>query len=796
MTHLILSVQEPLSSAATVELRCDDSIPHIDSPPFILTSNRLELIESLAALTPAYLDIPAHAPFELFTSVRTKFPNQKIIASFHDYAKTPHDLGSIYNELRKLPCDVIKIVTHAESSLDGLRMLAFLQKMSGTFPLTAFCMGEKGTFTRILQPLYGSFSSYSCLDNQQTAPGQLSHTDMEHIYRFSTLSPSTRPYALIGKPLDHSLGHLLHNATFSRMGQDAIYVKIELEKHEAHTALSYFETLGFQGLSITMPLKQAFFEKPYNTAVRKHNRWDFHNTDGSGALDYLGNVENKSMLIHGAGATAEAIGEEAIRRGAAVFIHNRTYEKAEILAKKIGAKPVQELISADCIVNATPAPVAGPVLLDVNNKTSSGQGMWLRQGAKQQALWHACHNPLHLPPSKSQTLRAILFASLATGISTIENPLESPDTEAMIAACKAIGADISQHNNTLSIQGIGSKRALSASTLDAGNSGIVLRFMGAIGALFTTPFTLSGDASMLSRRSCRALIDGLTQLGASVTSQNGHAPLTIQGPIRPGTAHIAGEDSQPVSALLIAASLLNAPTRIIVHNGGERPWVELTLDWLRRQKVIIEEETPWTFVVHPVDSFSPFIYRVPGDLSQLSYLVAAALITPGTTLIHDVNLQDLQGDKIILTILQKMGAIFSTQGTTLSIQGPQILHGIDVDINDCIDMVTILATLSCYATGTTTIRGASIARDKESNRLASMTEELQKMGASIQETSDGLIIQHSPLHGAALTSHNDHRVAMALAIASLFAKGPSTISQTDCIKKTYARFFLDLERFL
>lgn len=791
MTHLVLSTYEASARDVPIELRCDETIPPFSLRPFILTSKNLELIPLLAERAPEYLDIPSHAPLALFRDIRERFPKVKIIASFHDYEKTPGDLDALWEEMRQLPADALKIVTHASSSLDGLRMLAFLQKRSDAFPLTAFCMGEKGVFTRILQPVFGGLMSYCCEEEKIVAPGQLSIDEMEKTYHFHTLSRKTAIYALIGQPVSHSFGHRVHNALFEKRGEDSVYVKIELARDECPEALQLFSELQFQGLSITMPLKQVFFEEPYNTAVHKGTRWEFFNTDGSGALDFLGDVTQKKVLIYGAGATAEAIGREAKKRGADVFFHNRTKSRGEALAQKIGAQFIEEPFSSDFTVNATPVALASPVSLDVNLTSDTGKEMWLRQAAKQQALWRSGRKCIQLPPSKSQTLRAILFAALADGVSTIDNVLDSADAAAMIAASQALGAQIEKKERTLIIRGIGKKRTILHERIDAGNSGIVLRFVGAVAALFSTKITISGDASIKTRRSCKPLIDGLQQFHAKVSDH----PLTVQGPIQSGAITIDGEDSQPVSGLLIAASLLENSSTITVHNGGERPWIELTLDWLRKQGVTIQEKNPWTFEVAPVASFSPFRYSVPGDLSQLAYLVAAALITTGKTTLLNVDLNDLQGDKVILSIFEKMGASFSIDGTTLEIVGPQMLHGIDVDINSCIDMVTILAVMGCYATGETRIRGASIARDKESNRLEAMVTELKKMGATIQETEDGLHMCHSKLYGAALYSHNDHRVVMALAIASLFANGPTTISGIECIKKTYPEFFLDLECF-
>ena len=243
---------------------------------------------------------------------------------------------------------------------------------------------------------------------------------------------------------------------------------------------------------------------------------------------------------------------------------------------------------------------------------------------------------------------------------------------------------------------------------------LYLRFLGAISGLFPEEMVITGDDSMKERRSCSALLDGLTDLGATVTSCEGRAPLSICGPIHAGRCEIDGEDSQPVSALLIATSLLPGMTEIRVRNPGEKPWVMLTLDWLAKMGVHIEREGFSLFRVHGVSEFQPFEYEVPGDLSALAYPLSLALVTDADLTIQNVDLDDLQGDKKILSIYEKMGAEFliDKQNKTISIKGPQVLHGMEIDANDCIDMITILAVMGTFAEGVTSIHNARVARDK------------------------------------------------------------------------------------
>lgn len=400
---------------------------------------------------------------------------------------------------------------------------------------------------------------------------------------------------------------------------------------------------------------------------------------------------------------------------------------------------------------------------------------------------------LALPPSKSHTLRAILFGSLAGGTSHIENILDSPDTDAMILACQTLGARIKRHDSSLQITG-GINRDLKTAYIDAQNSGIVLRFMAAVCALTGAVATVTGDESCQTRRPCKPLLDALGQMGSRTFSHNGLAPFTVQGPIHPCKVVMDGQDSQPVSAIMIAAAMLVGTTEICVLKSGEKPWLALTLDWLKRVGIEAQETAKDCYTVEGRGEIASFCYRVPADLSSLAFPVALALITESELVIEDVDLSDVQGDKELLAILERMGARFVFGDKTISIKGPQKLQGCAIDCNDCIDALPILAVLGCFAEGTTRLYNAAIARKKESDRIAVMKLELTKMGACIIEHVDGLSITKSDLHGASLDSHKDHRVAMSLAVAALGARGKSHLAGAECVNKTYKNFFVDIER--
>ncbi|MGZ3633293.1 MAG: 3-phosphoshikimate 1-carboxyvinyltransferase [Parachlamydiaceae bacterium] len=400
-----------------------------------------------------------------------------------------------------------------------------------------------------------------------------------------------------------------------------------------------------------------------------------------------------------------------------------------------------------------------------------------------------------IPSSKSQTLRAILFASLAQGKSTIYDYLPANDTQTMIQACRQFGAILNVCNNHIEIDGTNGKIGPIHTPIDAGNSGIVLRFCSAVSALGTSPITITGDYSICHQRPMQPLINALHQLNVSAISlhDNGYAPVRIQGPIHPGKVEIDGKDSQPVSALLIASAFTNGPTEIQVENPGEKPWVALTLEWFDRLGIPYETHDFNRYNLGGNASYQGFNYRVPGDFSSAAFPIAAALITQSDITLKNINMDDSQGDKALISCLQEMGAaiVIDSERHELHIKKSPALKGVEVDINDFIDAITILTVIACFAEGETRIYNASIAKQKECNRIHCIASELRKMGADITEHEDGLTIRRSFLKGATVHSHEDHRMAMSLTVAGLGAIGETTITSVECISKTYPTFLSD-----
>jgi 3-phosphoshikimate 1-carboxyvinyltransferase len=397
-----------------------------------------------------------------------------------------------------------------------------------------------------------------------------------------------------------------------------------------------------------------------------------------------------------------------------------------------------------------------------------------------------------VPPSKSHTMRAVLFASLAAGQSVIHNYLESPDTTAMINACRLLGAKITLEPDKLIIIGTAGKLQVPDEIIDAGNSGQVLRFIGALAALIPGYTVITGDASIRHKRPVQPLLNAIEQLGgfAVSTKNDGHAPIIIKGPIEGGYAELSGEDSQPVSGMLIAAAFLPGETEIKVHNPGETPWIDLTLYWFKRLGIQYQRNDYSYYKVNGKTQLAAFDYTVPSDFSSAAFPIVAALITGSKINLTNIDMQDVQGDKAIIPALQSLGALinYNEEQKILTVEkSPQLIGG-NININDYVDAITILSVLGCNVSTPLQITGAAIAKQKESNRIAAITQELNKMQGQAQEQTDGLLVMPKKLIGTTVESYHDHRMAMSLAVAGLTEEGTTVINDVDCVAKSFASF--------
>jgi len=400
------------------------------------------------------------------------------------------------------------------------------------------------------------------------------------------------------------------------------------------------------------------------------------------------------------------------------------------------------------------------------------------------------------PPSKAYTHRMLIAALLANGTSKISNPLVSDDTKATLRAVKALGAETELLENCWTIRGAELLKT-PKNPINCGESGATLRFMIPVAAL-ASGSTIFTFGSSLERRPIAPLLKSLKQLGAESNLQLKEGTSLVRvhgGGIRGGKTAIRGDiSSQFISGLLFACPKAKEDTEIAVTTPLEsKSYVQMTMEILTKHGIKISASNDFTQLKIPSNqNYNPCNHEVPGDFSSAAFLLAAASVTSSRVKVKNLDYHSIQGDRAILDILEKMGSKVRADDKSIEVEGGQ-LNAVDVDAKDIPDLVPVCAVLSCYAKGTSKIYNAKRLRYKESDRLSSLHAELKKMGAEIQVKEDSLIIRGPcAMHGATINSHNDHRIAMACAIAALEAAGETKIQNSECINKSYPKFFNDL----
>ncbi len=395
-----------------------------------------------------------------------------------------------------------------------------------------------------------------------------------------------------------------------------------------------------------------------------------------------------------------------------------------------------------------------------------------------------------IPGSKSHTIRGVIMAALAKGISKLENPLDSADTQAAFGAVQALGGRIDvSHPGIWIIEGFGRYPHPPKGPLDMLNSGTSTNLIASVAALGDFEVIIDGDPS-IRKRPCQPLVDALRQLGAEALSikANQCPPLRIKGPLLGGRAEVDCRSSQYVSSLLIACPLLPEDTEIRVHNLCEAPYIQMTLDWLKALGVQWEQQGYELFRVPGRQDYRPFTRSVPADWSSATFpLCAAAMIEDSDCLITGLDIEDSQADREVLDHLKKLGADIDLNKQGIRVRGRK-LQGAELDLNNTPDALPAIAVTACAAKGITRIKNVAHARIKETDRLQVMAQELNRMGARIQETADGLIIEKSQLKGTCVQGHHDHRVVMALSLAGMMAEGVTRIDTAEAVGVTFPNF--------
>ena len=405
------------------------------------------------------------------------------------------------------------------------------------------------------------------------------------------------------------------------------------------------------------------------------------------------------------------------------------------------------------------------------------------------------HGNVSTPSSKSHSIRGLFFALLAAGESTLQNILSSDDVSDALNVSRQLGALINEENNHLKITSGGPPFTTISDVIDTGNSGITTRFILPLLGLRENahqPILLNCGEQMRARP-IKSLVKALIKLGMHIRylEHEDQLPIEVSGHLRGGCADIDGLTSQYLSALLIALPCASSDSEIRVTNLHERPYVEMTLSWLKKQGIIFAHEHVDNldiFYIRGKQRYTKFSTTIAGDFSSASCLITASALTEGSVVLQGLDMEDPQGDKRLINILQEMGAKIVVEADRLCIHGGEQLIGINIDANDIPDLVPALAVMGTYAKGKTEIRNVRQARIKETDRIHSMTEGLKRMGAKIKEHDDGITVYQSHLHGALINGYGDHRTVMAFTVAGLLAEGETTINEAEVINKTFPQF--------
>ena len=401
------------------------------------------------------------------------------------------------------------------------------------------------------------------------------------------------------------------------------------------------------------------------------------------------------------------------------------------------------------------------------------------------------YGTVSVPASKSQTIRAFLLAAFSKEKSIIRHPLLSADTLSAISAVRALGAEVtfSSDKETAYVDATGMK-AGSPLLIDAGNSGTTEYLLLPMAASLGTGITITGD-SQLRSRPVGPLAGALRDLGVKVTESGGKPPVTVCGPIKGGSTVIECRSSQYLSGLLLGAPLGEGDTRIDCSLLYEKPYVTLTLGWLRRQGIEYTISDDYEHAaVKGGQRYHGFDERISGDWSSASFFLAMAAMAGTSITVSGLDRDDPQGDRMILSILEKMGASVAWEGSDVTITGPEMLHGGTFDLNAIPDTLPILAVTAACASGTTRLTNVPQARIKETDRIACMRENLTALGVECEEEEDGLVI-HGTGHvgGGSVRGFGDHRIIMALASLSAGAEGTIGIDDEKAAEVTFPSFF-------
>ena len=395
------------------------------------------------------------------------------------------------------------------------------------------------------------------------------------------------------------------------------------------------------------------------------------------------------------------------------------------------------------------------------------------------------------PCSKSYAQRALAAALLSDGETTLSNIELCDDTRYAMNVITGLGASVRQTGPTEYV--IRGGLAPITDTINTGESGLATRLFTPIAALCDRRMTITGTGTML-RRPIGMMIDPLRNLGVQVRS-NGYLPITVQGPLRGGETDV--EDyvsSQFLTGLLMSLPLAEGDTILHVEQPNSLPYLAVTVDLASKFRIRMEHNGFREFFIPGGQHYHPAKLHIEGDWSSAAFMLVAGAIA-GEVTAKRMNTLSLQADLAIIQALTKAGAVIITTPDEITVRKRE-LTGFDFDATQRPDLFPILAVLGANCEGTTHIRGVNRLVYKESNRAEAIVSEYTKLGMDVALEDDVMTVRGGSLSGGTIDSCNDHRIAMAAAIAALAASGPVTITNAQAVTKSYPRFWDDLDSII
>lgn len=397
---------------------------------------------------------------------------------------------------------------------------------------------------------------------------------------------------------------------------------------------------------------------------------------------------------------------------------------------------------------------------------------------------------VRIPGSKSITNRALLLAALAEGDSVLENVLFSDDTIALINALRGLNVSIAVNYelNQVKVSGCSGKFPCNKAQINCWDAGTIARFLLAACANQLGEFLFDGSLR-LRQRPLGDLIEVLREQGAIITENS--LPLTIKNShcLRGGEIFIASDvSSQFLSGLLMISPYLQQDVCLTTRNLVSQPYVDMTIAMMHDFGAEVKKNG-YAWQVSIEKKYQARSYWIESDFSSASYFFAAAAVTRGEVVVHDMSYEkSIQGDKKFLDVLQEMGCLVQTSNNKIKVQGPKKLKGVTIDMRDFSDTMMTLAAISPFADSPTRILNVGNTRVKESDRISAMTNNLRRSGVRVDEEKTALTIYPGLPHAGVIASYDDHRIAMACALIGLKVPGIE-IDNIECVSKTFPKFF-------